>query len=121
MFKPAASPYFFFYFLVFIIGGLIFGALTFYAQFNSVINYLIAVNGAILIVFAYDKMIAGGKNTRVPELVLYCVALLGGSIGLLLGMQLFRHKTRHVAFQLIAILIFLLQAVLIISYLNNKV
>ena len=32
---------------------------------------------------------------RIPEAVLLCVGLLGGSLGALLGMYLFRHKTKH--------------------------
>ena len=32
---------------------------------------------------------------RIPEATLFIVALIGGSVGSILGMQVFRHKTRH--------------------------
>lgn len=58
--------------------------------------YLAAIN--LLAFFAYggDKLRAKVKGARrAPEKVLFALALLGGSGGALLGMQIFRHKTRH--------------------------
>lgn len=116
MLKPAASPYLFFYSLIVIVGIGIFIALNFYTQFNKLANYFIAINCAVLLIFAYDKMIAGKKNTRVPEIVLYTIAVIGGSIGLLLGMRLFRHKTRKGSFQIVLTLIVLIQTWLVAYY-----
>ena len=43
-----------------------------------------------------DKALAKRESRRrIPERVLFLSALLGGSAGAILGMQLFRHKTRH--------------------------
>ena len=42
-----------------------------------------------------DKWKARHNRWRVPERAFFCVALLGGTPGALLGMWTFRHKTRH--------------------------
>ena len=62
--------------------------------------YLILVNAAALLLMLSDKLKAKRGAWRIPEATLMGVALLGGSIGALLGMKLFRHKTRHLKFTL---------------------
>ena len=42
-----------------------------------------------------DKRKAVKRTFRIPESTLFIVALIGGSLGSLLGMYTFRHKTRH--------------------------
>ncbi len=42
-----------------------------------------------------DKWKARHNRWRVPERAFFCVAVLGGTPGALLGMWTFRHKTRH--------------------------
>ena len=69
--------------------------------------------------FVQKKTKAKKKQWRIPERILLTVAFLGGSLGSILGMQLFRHKTKHLKFSLGLPAIFALQAVLII-YLYSK-
>lgn len=57
--------------------------------------YLICINFAGFAVMGYDKWKAKKHAWRVPEATLFIIALIGGSIGSILGMHLFRHKTRH--------------------------
>lgn len=45
-----------------------------------------------------DKAKAMKKEWRIAEKTLFSVAILGGAIGGVLGMYLFRHKTRHNSF-----------------------
>ena len=45
----------------------------------------------------------------MPERTLFLVAIIGGSIGALLGMHVFRHKTKHWYFRVFIPLILLLQ------------
>ena len=47
------------------------------------------------IAYVADKMRAKRKRHRTPETVLLGLGFFGGSVGALLGMSLFRHKTRH--------------------------
>ena len=42
-----------------------------------------------------DKRKAIRHQWRIPEATLFFIALLGGGLGSIVGMQLFRHKTRH--------------------------
>ena len=60
--------------------------------------YLISVNLLGLVYFFIDKQKAKRQSWRTPEATLFTIALFGGSIGCLLGMYLFHHKTRKRAF-----------------------
>ncbi len=55
--------------------------------------YLICVNLLGLIYFFIDKQKAKRQSWRTPEATLFTIAVFGGSIGCLLGMYLFHHKT----------------------------
>lgn len=57
--------------------------------------YLAAVNLVTFTVYGVDKAKARRGAWRVPEKTLFLLPLLGGSIGALLGMRVFRHKTKH--------------------------
>jgi len=76
---------------------------------HSILIYLMLVNGAGLILMGWDKFMAKMGKTRIPEKSLFLIALIGGSIGVWLGMQAFRHKTRHAQFVIGIPLIFILQ------------
>lgn len=47
---------------------------------------------------ALDKFFAIKQMWRIPEIMLLLIAAMGGSVGCLTGMYLFRHKTRHLKF-----------------------
>ena len=59
---------------------------------------LAAVNVAAFAAMGIDKAKAKAGAWRVPEATLFLLAVLGGSVGGILGMQLFRHKTKHKTF-----------------------
>lgn len=61
-------------------------------------GWVLAASAAGFLLMVWDKWQARRGGRRVPERVLWLVALLGGTPGLLLGMQLCRHKTRQWAF-----------------------
>lgn len=63
------------------------------------ICYLILINCIALALMGIDKSRARRGAWRIPEKTLFLSALLGGSIGAILGMQAFRHKTKHWYFQ----------------------
>ena len=62
--------------------------------------YLVLINAAALLFMLSDKQKARRGGWRIPERTLLAVAVLGGSIGAIAGMYLFRHKTRHLKFSL---------------------
>jgi len=68
---------------------------------NYLIIYLAGINLAALVAMSADKKRAIGKRPRIPESVLLTLAFIGGSVGALLGMFMFRHKTRHLKFTLL--------------------
>ncbi len=57
--------------------------------------YLIGINVLTFLIYGMDKWKAKRDKWRIPEDTLIWLAVAGGSVGALLGMHLFRHKTRH--------------------------
>lgn len=68
-------------------------------SWSLIVSWLISVNLVTFLVFGYDKVRALGGGLRVPENILHGLILLGGCIGGLGSMFLFRHKTRKGSFQ----------------------
>ena len=66
--------------------------------------------------FGYDKAIAETPRTRIPEIILLFLTFIGGTVGAVAGMFLFRHKTAKRSFQLKFWLAVLLQIALIVVY-----
>lgn len=62
--------------------------------------------------YGIDKQKAIKNKWRIPEKTLHLVGLFGG-IGALLGMQLFRHKTKHTSFMILVPIYALINGVLI--------
>lgn len=83
--------------------------------------YLVAVNLLLFVLMGADKSRAKRHARRVPEATLFFFALLGGSLGGILGMYAFRHKTLHRSFRLGFPAILLLEAALgVYLYLKMK-
>ncbi|MBR6322221.1 MAG: DUF1294 domain-containing protein [Lachnospiraceae bacterium] len=80
------------------------------------IFYLILINIITFIVYGVDKKRARRKQWRVPEKVLFLLAIIGGSVGALLGMLVFRHKTQkwYFKFGIPAILLLQIAAALVV-------
>ena len=74
----------------------------------------VAVNAFSFALFDIDKHLAKRRNCRrIPEKTLFLSAALGGSIGALLGMRVWRHKTLHRSFRIGIPLILFAQLALI--------
>ena len=61
--------------------------------------YLLAANLLTFVTYGIDKYKARHNKWRIPEATLLLLAALGGSIGALLAMRVFRHKTLHRKFR----------------------
>ena len=63
------------------------------------IIYLTSINVATFITYGIDKLKAKRSKWRIREASLLLLAVLGGSIGALLGMKVWHHKTMHKKFK----------------------
>ena len=81
-------------------------------------EYLIFINILLFILMGIDKYNAIKNKIRIPENVLLSLSLIGGSIGGILGMFIFHHKTKKLKFKILFPL-FLLINILIIIYIKK--
>ena len=80
--------------------------------------YLVVITLVSFFTMGADKLRAKQRGARrVPEATLFSLAIVGGSIGILAGMYIFRHKTLHASFKFGIPLIILVQAVLLAYFL----
>ena len=76
--------------------------------------YLLILNILGFAFMGIDKRRAIRSAFRIPEATLFAIAILGGSIGSILGMHLFRHKTKHWYFLFGMPIILILQIALVV-------
>ena len=79
---------------------------------DIVFCYLLIINASGLLLMHIDKKKAIQNKWRIPEKVLLGTAVLGGSLGCMAGMRLFRHKTKHLTFSLGLPVIFCIQVLI---------
>lgn len=82
-----------------------------------ILIYLIIMNLMGFASMGIDKSKAKRGAWRIPEKTLFLIAILGGSIGSILGMNKFRHKTKHKTFT-IGMPVILIVQVIVIVYLT---
>jgi len=85
---------------------------------NMLFYYLIVINVVTFTVYGIDKLKAKQGSWRISEATLLILAVIGGSIGALLGMKVWRHKTMHKKFKYGLPLILIIQIILI-GYLSK--
>ena len=76
--------------------------------------YLFLVNAASFLLMLIDKHRAVKNRWRIPEATLMLFAAIGGSLGGVLGMKIFRHKTLHLKFSLGFPLLLALHSILLL-------
>lgn len=81
--------------------------------FTVIIAYLLIINAVSFVVYGVDKYKARHQKWRIPEATLLTLAAIGGAAGALLGMVVFRHKTKHLHFVLLVPLFVLVWAALV--------
>lgn len=80
--------------------------------------YFIIINLCAILFMYTDKKRARKHQWRISEKTLFLIALLGGSIGSIIGMQIFRHKTKHWQFIIGMPAILITQIVLFFFFLH---
>lgn len=78
--------------------------------------FILVMSVITFFVFGWDKWKAKNDKWRTPESTLFLLAIFGGSVGALLGMQVWRHKTQHWSFRLGIPVILILQAAGLVWY-----
>ncbi len=84
-----------------------------------IITYIVAVNLLGFAAMGIDKLKAKKHAWRIPEATLFSIAIIGGSLGSIIGMRVFHHKTKHKKFTVGLPLIFLLELALALALVFN--
>ena len=66
---------------------------------NLLIVWFVLITVVGFCAMGIDKRRARHRRGRIPERTLFLMAVMGGTLGILLGMKAFRHKTRHNSFR----------------------
>ena len=80
------------------------------------IIYLVIINSLGFIIMGIDKLKAKRGSRRIPENTLFMFTILGGGVGTILGMYIFRHKTKKKKFTVGMPIILILEILLFILY-----
>lgn len=83
-----------------------------------ILFYLMLINAVCYFMFFWDKRLAKRGRRRISEKSLFLAAILGGSLGGLLAMYMFRHKTLHRKFKLGMPLVLIIQLALLVYLLR---
>lgn len=86
---------------------------------QNIIIYLLAINLLGFLAMLIDKKKAEKGSWRISEKALLTFGLLGGSIGTMIGMYTFRHKTKKLKFT-VGLPIILITEIILIVYLKYK-
>ena len=91
---------------------------SFFNQHKVLIIYLVVINFITLAAFAIDKIAAIEGRSRIRIVTLLGLAFIGGSLGGLIAMYLFRHKIRKDYFTVGIPMIMLMQVFVIFYFMN---
>lgn len=81
---------------------------------GKILLYFIIINVIGFLAMAIDKWKAKNNAWRIPENTLFSITVLGGGIGTIAGMYVFRHKTKKSKFTIGMPVILVLEIVLVI-------
>ena len=81
---------------------------------GKILLYFLIINLIGFLAMAIDKKKAKNNAWRIPENTLFSITVLGGGIGTIAGMYVFRHKTKKPKFTIGMPVILVLEIVLVI-------
>lgn len=82
---------------------------------------IISINAIGFVLIGIDKYKSKHRKWRIKEKTFFIIAVLGGTIGVFLGMHIFRHKTQHTSFVIGIPIIFILQISLIYIFSKHPI
>src|SRR5699024_2578056 len=100
------------------ISSLRFNFLKFFKDNTYLLAYLLIINLASFFAFSYDKYKAKKNGWRIKNGLLLALSFMGGAVGGLFAMKVFRHKTKKTYYKLGLPLMVLMQ-VLVLVYIMN--
>ena len=80
------------------------------------LGYLLGINFLTFFLYGLDKRKAVKHQWRIPEKTLLGTAFLGGSVGAMIGMRVFHHKTKHWTFRILVPIFLILHLGMIYFY-----
>lgn len=86
---------------------------------KKLIIILSVISAVTFLICGWDKLSAKRGAWRVPEAVLLLLSAAGGSLGMLIGMHLFHHKTRKPKF-FIGVPVIMIIQIALFSYLYYR-
>ena len=98
--------------------GLNFNIIAFFKENLFFLCYLVLINIMTLIAFGMDKYYAVKSKSRIPIIALIGISAFGGTIGGLLGMYIFKHKTTKNYFS-IGLRVILFTQLIVLFYIMN--
>jgi uncharacterized membrane protein YsdA (DUF1294 family) len=99
------SPFIFFTLIFFLFGTTLFIAIKLSLSIDWGPAFFASINCVSLLMMAIDKRQAQTKAMRLPELLLFIMAAIGGTPAILSGSAIFHHKIRKASFLLMIICI----------------
>ena len=86
---------------------------------KEIIIYLLIINIIGFLIMLIDKKKAKYYKWRIPEKTIILITLLGGGIGTIAGMYIFRHKTKKIKFTLGLPTILIAEIIIIVYVILN--
>jgi uncharacterized membrane protein YsdA (DUF1294 family) len=93
---------------------------NFFDKHKLLLIYIVVINLITFIVFGLDKHNAEQRRSRIRIVTLLTLSFIGGSIGGLIAMYLFHHKTKKDYFTVGLPLMIIMQALVIFYLMNGK-
>lgn len=93
---------------------------NFFDKHKLLLIYIVVINLITFIVFGIDKHNAEQRRSRIRIVTLLTLSFIGGSIGGLIAMYLFHHKTKKDYFTVGLPLMIIMQALVIFYLMNGK-
>lgn len=87
-------------------------------QIKQITTYFLIINIITLLAMYIDKSKAKKGKWRIKESTLFILVLLGGGIGGILGMQLFKHKTKKLKFVIGFPLVLIFEILILVYFLQ---
>ena len=88
---------------------------------TAIIIYIVLINIAGFASMGIDKWKAKHRQWRIPEATLFALAIFGGSLGSVIGMYSFRHKTKHWYFRYGLPVILIVQILLLVALFGSSI